>query len=93
MMRCDLKVLILKSSENFDFARKRKKLCGEAKLMKDSTGIFPAKEIKEYYAANKAKFTKPATVTISEIFLSFAGRDKEEVKKEGCSDCCQSEKW
>ncbi len=40
----------------------------------------PDKEIKDYYAKNAAKFKKPATVTISEIFLSFAGADKEAVK-------------
>ena len=40
----------------------------------------PDKEVKEYYKKNAAKFKKPATVTISEIFLSFAGRDKEAVK-------------
>lgn len=37
-------------------------------------------EIKDFYAKNKDKFKKPGTVTISEIFLSFAGRDKESVK-------------
>ncbi|MCY7375303.1 MAG: peptidyl-prolyl cis-trans isomerase [Pyrinomonadaceae bacterium] len=40
-----------------------------------------AKEIKAYYEANKAKFTKPETITISEIFLNFAGRDKEAVRE------------
>ena len=35
------------------------------------------KEIKAYYEANKSKFTKPETVTISEIFLNFAGRDMD----------------
>jgi peptidyl-prolyl cis-trans isomerase SurA len=39
-----------------------------------------AKEIKAYYEANKSKFTKPETITISEIFLSFAGRDMEAVR-------------
>ncbi len=38
------------------------------------------KEIKEYFAANKAKFIKPEIVTLSEIFLSFAGRDENEVR-------------
>jgi len=41
---------------------------------------FTSKEIKAYYEANKAKFTKPETITISEIFLSFAGRDAEAVR-------------
>lgn len=40
-----------------------------------------SKEIKNYYEANKAKFTKPETVTISEIFLSFAGRDEAAVRE------------
>lgn len=39
------------------------------------------KEIKEYYEKNKAKFTKPETVTLSEIFLGFAGRNPEDVRK------------
>lgn len=40
-----------------------------------------AKEIKSYYEANKAKFTKPETIAISEIFLSFAGRDEAAVRE------------
>lgn len=40
-----------------------------------------SKEIKDYYEKNKAKFTKPETVTISEIFLSFAGRDEAAVSE------------
>ncbi|CAN5315252.1 peptidylprolyl isomerase [soil metagenome] len=40
-----------------------------------------AKELKEYYEKNKAKFTKPETVTISEIFLSFAGRSEVSVRE------------
>ena len=34
-----------------------------------------AKEIKDYFEKNKAKFTKPETYTLSEVFLGFAGRD------------------
>jgi parvulin-like peptidyl-prolyl isomerase len=44
-------------------------------------GSFTSKDIKSYYEANRAKFTKPETVTISEIFLGFAGRDTEAVKE------------
>ena len=40
-----------------------------------------AKEVKAYYEANKAKFTKPETVSISEIFLNFAGRDEAAVRE------------
>ena len=50
------------------------------------------KEIKAYYAANKAKFTKPATVSISEIFLSFAGRDKAEVQKKAAAIVARAKK-
>jgi hypothetical protein len=38
------------------------------------------KEIKDYYEKNKEKFTKPETVTLSEIFLGFAGRDEKAVR-------------
>ncbi|HEX9960585.1 MAG TPA: peptidyl-prolyl cis-trans isomerase [Pyrinomonadaceae bacterium] len=38
-----------------------------------------SKEIKEYYEKNKVKFSRPETVTLSEIFLSFAGRDEAAV--------------
>lgn len=38
------------------------------------------KEVKDYYQKNIDKFKKPATISISEIFLSFAGADKETVK-------------
>jgi len=40
-----------------------------------------SKEIKGYYEQHKAKFTKPETVTVSEIFLSFAGRDENVVRE------------
>ncbi|MCA1481121.1 peptidyl-prolyl cis-trans isomerase, partial [Bradyrhizobium sp. NBAIM08] len=35
-----------------------------------------SKQLKEYYEKHKAKFTKPETVTLSEIYLNFAGRDE-----------------
>lgn len=38
-------------------------------------------EVKDYYEKNKAKFTKPETISISEIFLSFAGRDPAVVRE------------
>ncbi len=38
------------------------------------------KEITEYFEKNKQKFIKPESVTISEIFLSFAGRDVNTVR-------------
>jgi len=45
------------------------------------SGLNP-KEIKAYFESNKAKFTQPETVSISEIFLSFAGRDSEAAVRE-----------
>jgi len=44
-------------------------------------GGWTAKEIKAYFEANKAKFTKPETVTITELFLNFAGRDEPAVRE------------
>ena len=38
------------------------------------------KEMKDYYEKHKDKFTKPETVTLSEVFLSFAGRDENAVR-------------
>ncbi len=34
-------------------------------------------EIRKYWEANKAKFTKPENVTLSEIYLNYAGRDEK----------------
>jgi len=48
----------------------------QSKLYWGSSG----KEVKDYYEKNKAKFTRPETVSISEIFLSFAGRDEAAVR-------------
>jgi hypothetical protein len=39
------------------------------------------KELTEYYEKHKEKFTKPETVTISEIFLSFAGKNEATVRQ------------
>ena len=40
-----------------------------------------SKEIKDYYDKHKARFTKPETITLSEIFLGFAGRDEFAVRE------------
>jgi peptidyl-prolyl cis-trans isomerase SurA len=37
-------------------------------------------DLKVYYEKNKAKFIKPETVTLSEIFLNFAGQTQESVR-------------
>src|SRR5262249_10177501 len=41
---------------------------------------FSGKEVKDYFEKNKQKFIKPESITISEIFLSLAGRDEKAVK-------------
>lgn len=40
-----------------------------------------ASELRKYFDANKAKFTKPETVKISDIFLNYAGRDEAAVRE------------
>jgi peptidyl-prolyl cis-trans isomerase SurA len=41
---------------------------------------FSGTEVKDYYEKNKAKFTKPETVTLSELFLNFAGQTQDAVR-------------
>lgn len=38
-------------------------------------------QLKEYFEKNKAKFTKPETASISELFLAFAGREEAAVRE------------
>jgi parvulin-like peptidyl-prolyl isomerase len=38
-------------------------------------------QLKAYYEKNKSKFTKPETVSFSEIYLGFAGRDVAAIKE------------
>lgn len=63
----------------------RKQIVRETVLQREVDGKlyygWSAKEVKAYYEANKAKFTKPETITLSEIFLSFAGRDEAAVRE------------
>lgn len=40
-----------------------------------------SKDLKEYFEKHKEKFTKPEKVTLSEIFLSFAGRNEAAVRE------------
>lgn len=40
-----------------------------------------AHEVKAYYDKNKARFTKPETVSVSEMFLGYAGRDVNAVRE------------
>jgi peptidyl-prolyl cis-trans isomerase SurA len=42
---------------------------------------FNGKELKDYYEKHKDKFTKPETVSFSELFLGFAGRDEASVRE------------
>lgn len=49
----------------------------QAKVYWESNG----KQLKDYYEKNKAKFTKPETVSFSELFLGFAGREEAAVRE------------
>jgi peptidyl-prolyl cis-trans isomerase SurA len=40
----------------------------------------PLDELKKYFEANRTKFTKPETVVLSEIFLSYAGKNEADVR-------------
>ncbi len=40
-----------------------------------------ASDVKAYYEKNKTKFTKPETVSVSEMFLGYAGRDVTAVRE------------
>ena len=42
---------------------------------------FTGKEVKDYYEKHKEKFTKPETVSFSELFLGFAGRNEASVRE------------
>lgn len=74
----------------------RKQLTRDVVLQREVDGKiyygWTAKEIKSYFEANKSKFTKPETITISEIFLSFAGRDPEAVKAKAKEIVAQARK-
>jgi parvulin-like peptidyl-prolyl isomerase len=48
----------------------------QAKAYWDPTGA----DVKAYYEKNKAKFLKPETVSLSEIFLNFAGQTQDSVR-------------
>ena len=39
------------------------------------------KELKDYYEKHKDKFTKPETISFSELYLGFAGRDEAAVRE------------
>jgi hypothetical protein len=44
---------------------------------------FNGKDLKDYYDKNKSKFSTPETVSFSEIFLGFAGREEKAVREKG----------
>lgn len=48
----------------------------QSKLYWEATGS----DLKKYYEAHKDKFTKPAMIGLSELFLGFAGRDEATVR-------------
>ena len=63
----------------------RKQLMRESVLQREVDSklywSWTANQLREYFDQNKGKFTKPATVSISDIFLNFAGRDEAAVKE------------
>lgn len=63
----------------------RKQSIREAVLQREVTSKIywqpSSKELKDYFEKNKTKFSKPERVTLSEIFLSFAGRDEAQVRE------------
>ncbi len=63
----------------------RKQLCRDYVLQREVDSKlywgFTTRELKEYYEKNKQKFTRPETVTLSEIFLSFAGKNEAAVRE------------
>ncbi len=74
----------------------RKQLTRDVVLQREVDGKiyygWTAKEIKSYFEANKAKFTKPETITISEIFIGFAGRDENTVREKAKDIVAQARK-
>jgi hypothetical protein len=42
---------------------------------------FSAKELKDYYDKHRDKFTRPEMISVSELYLGFAGRDINAVKE------------
>lgn len=49
----------------------------QSKVYWEPTG----KQLKDYYEKHKEKFTKPETVSFSELFLGFAGRNEASVRE------------
>ncbi|MGI9035472.1 MAG: peptidylprolyl isomerase [Pyrinomonadaceae bacterium] len=62
----------------------RKQITKEMVLQHDVTSkvyySWSNQEMKDYYEKHKADFTKPETVSLSEIFLGFAGKDEAAVR-------------
>lgn len=63
----------------------RKQAVRETVLQREVQGkiywVFTGKDLKEYYEKHKDKFTKAETVSVSEIFVGFAGRDETAVRE------------
>lgn len=63
----------------------RKQIMRESVMQREVDGKvyweWTANQLRDYFDKNKQKFTKPETVTISDIFLNFAGRDEGAVKE------------
>lgn len=82
----DLRKAMKASGFDYDTVRltMRTELMKQAVLSRDVDGkIFynlTIDELKKYFEAHKDKFSKPESVTLSEIFLSLAGKPEAEVK-------------
>ena len=82
----ELKKAMKASGFDYDSVRQtmRIEMMKQAVLSRDvDAKIFyntPAGEVQAYYKAHMDKFKKPESVTLSEIFLSLAGKNEAEVK-------------
>jgi peptidyl-prolyl cis-trans isomerase SurA len=82
----DLRKAMKESGFDYDAVRQtlRNELMKQAVFQRDvEYKLFygwSEKELQDYYNAHKDKFKKPESVTLSEIFLSLAGKSEAEVK-------------
>ncbi|MBV9959721.1 MAG: peptidyl-prolyl cis-trans isomerase [Acidobacteria bacterium] len=82
----ELRKVMKESGFDYDTVRQtmRTELMKQAVLSRDvDAKIFyglSEKELKDYFESHKDKFKKPESLTLSEIFLSLAGKSEAEVK-------------
>jgi len=66
--------------ENWRKQATREKVLGREVQYKEYWKPNPT-QLKDYFDKHKDKFTKPETVSLSEIFVGFAGRDENKVRE------------